>query len=52
MIAVTLDMSKAYDRVEWSFLKMMMNTMGFAPVWTSFIMKCVWSTSYQGKVNK
>ena len=46
-----LDMSKAYDCVEWLFLKEMMLKLGFNPVWTKLIMKCVSSMTYMIKVN-
>lgn len=49
--AVKLDMSKAYDRVEWEFLRDMMNKLGFDERWTELMMKCVSSVSYRIRVN-
>ena len=50
--AVKLDMSKAYDRVEWHFLEMMMRRMGFNERWIGLIMCCVNSVQYRVKVNE
>ncbi|KAA3455435.1 reverse transcriptase [Gossypium australe] len=41
LMAVKLDMSRAYDRVEWGFLEKMMSKMGFNPNWIHLIMKCI-----------
>jgi hypothetical protein len=46
-----LDMSKAYDRVEWTFLEKMMTRLGVHPRWTELMMKCITTASYQIKVN-
>jgi hypothetical protein len=49
--AVKLDMSKAYDRVEWHFLKIMMLKLGFHENWVNTVMRCVISVSYKVKVD-
>ncbi|KAA3467432.1 reverse transcriptase [Gossypium australe] len=44
--ALKLDMSKAYDRIEWDFLAGMMKHLGFHDDWVVLIMRCVCSVSY------
>ncbi|XXG40677.1 hypothetical protein AAC387_Pa01g1335 [Persea americana] len=41
-----IDMSKAYDRIEWDFLKSMMLKLGFDAKWVEMIMLCVSTISY------
>ena len=50
-MAVKLDMSKAYDRVECHFLRVMMQKMGFCSRWINWIMKCVETVSYSFNIN-
>ncbi|KAL9681439.1 hypothetical protein QQ045_013222 [Rhodiola kirilowii] len=45
-MSLKLDMSKAYDRIEWKFLEKMMLHLGFAECWVKKIMMCVESVSY------
>ena len=40
-LAAKLDMSKAYDRIEWPYLEGMMQTMGFSDKWTRLVMECL-----------
>ena len=36
-----IDMSKAYDRINWNFLKAVLTVMRFDPKWVKWIMECV-----------
>lgn len=50
-IAIKTDISKAYDRVEWSFLEKAMEAMGFSEEWRRLIMCCVSSVRYKVMIN-
>ena len=50
-MTMKLDMSKAYDCIEWIFFMSTCVKMGFNDWWMNMIMECVSSISYSILVN-
>ena len=45
-VAFKIDMSKAYDRIEWDYLRRMLHRMGFTDRWVNLLMSCVTSVKF------
>lgn len=50
-MAIKLNMSKAYDMVEWNFLEAILRRLGFIDKWINVIMMCVCTANYTILVN-
>ncbi|GAU43270.1 hypothetical protein TSUD_36200 [Trifolium subterraneum] len=50
-LALKIDISKAYDKVDWGFLRGVMTRMRFTDVWIRWVMMCVSSVNYSVLMN-
>lgn len=50
-MTLNLDMNKVYDRVELSFMKILLIKMGFYDKWVALMMKCMTIVSYSILIN-
>jgi hypothetical protein len=46
-----LDLTKAYERVDWNYLEKILTKFGFLPKFVGWIMECISSVQYKVKVN-
>jgi hypothetical protein len=51
LMAVKIDMEKAFDRMEWDFLLTIMLKLGFHPIWVNWIKICASSSSFSILLN-
>ena len=51
-MAIKLDISKAYDRVEWEFLYRIMLKVGLDSKWVQIAMETVFTASYSVLINE
>lgn len=45
-MAVKMDISKAYDRLEWPFIRQVLETLGFYNIWINWVLQCISTVSY------
>jgi hypothetical protein len=50
-LALKIDISKAYDKVDWGFMRGMLEKLGFSEQWIHWMMLCVSSVNYSVLVN-
>ena len=51
-IGLKLDMEKAYDHLEWDFLFVVLQQLGFHNQWIHWITECVTTVSYSMLINQ
>lgn len=51
-VAMKLDMSKAYDTIEWCFLRRLVQKIGLMDSWINCVMDCLSSVRYSFVVKK
>ena len=50
-MALKLNMSKAYDQVEWQFLEKLIEKLGFDRKWIDLIISCISTVSFSILIN-
>ena len=50
-MAIKLDLQKAYDRVNWSFIKVVLIKFGFNEVFINWIIECITSVPFEVLIN-
>lgn len=50
-MAVKTDISKAYDRLEWTFIRAVLERMGFHQKFVHWIMRCITTVTYSFLIN-
>ena len=51
LVALKLDISKTYDRIEWDFVKGVMQKLGFPKKWVNLTMNYISTTSFSVLIN-
>lgn len=46
LVALKLDINKAYDKIEWSFLEYTIKKMRFFRRWIELVMKCITTLTF------
>ena len=51
-VVIKLDMEKAFDKVDWTFLENILVAKGFGPKWRRWIKECISSTNFSIIINE
>jgi hypothetical protein len=51
LMAVNIDMEKEFDKMEWDFLLIIMEKLGFHPKWINWIRICITTSSFSILLN-
>jgi hypothetical protein len=51
LMGIKIDMEKAFDPMEWSFILAILSKLGFHPIWINWIRICISSPSFSILIN-